>query len=212
MDGSSDSRKRLFFNYDFLVSDFFKNPEKHYYLIGAGLRYRFGNKFSMELSSQYETETDYITSAGRDALGVPKVAYVDFKEVTTVLSGIYNFTPRINLTLRVRHYWSNVFVKRVAYLDEKGYPDMSRPISATPYTDNINFFNADAFFTWDFRYGSRLIVGYKNSMDDGQRVDGDRYKHYFSNLGQTFNLKHGNELTVRFIYFLDYRQLTSGKQ
>ena len=25
--------------------------------------------------------------------------------------------------------------------------------------DNVNFFNADAFFTWDFRYGSRLLLG-----------------------------------------------------
>ena len=212
LNGSSDSRKRLFFNYDILVSDFFKNPEKKYYLLGAGLRYRFGNKFTMELSSIYETETDYITSAGRDAVGIPRVAFVDFKEVTTVLSGIYNFTPRINLTLRVRHYWSNVLVKRVVYLDDKGYPDESIPIPFTGYTDNINYFNADAFFTWDFRYGSRLIVGYKNSVGDDQRVDGTRYKHYFSNLGQTFNLKHGNELTVRFIYFLDYNQLKGERQ
>jgi len=212
LNGSSDSRKRLLFSYDILVSDFFKNPEKDYYLFGAGLRYRFGNKFTMELTSRYETETDYITSAGRDTRGIPRVSFVDFKEVTTVLSGIYNFTPRINLTLRVRHYWSNVMVNRITYLDDKGYPDESRPISYPGNTDNINYFNADAFFTWDFRYGSRLIVGYKNSMGDDQRVDGSRYKQYFSNLAQTFNLKHGNELTLRFIYFLDYSQLKPGRQ
>jgi len=123
------------------------------------------------------------------------------------LAGIYNFTPRINLTLRVRHYWSNVSVNRLVYLDDEGNPDKARPVPFTPYTDNINYFNADAFFTWDFRYGSRLIIGYKNSMGDDQVVDPDRYTKYFSNLAQTFNLKHGNELTVRFIYFLDYSQL-----
>ena len=212
LNGSTDSRKRLFFKYDVLVSEFFKNPEKEYYLFGAGVRYRFGNKFSMELSSLYETETEYITPASRDALGTARVNFVDFKEVTTILSGIYNFTPRINLTLRIRHYWSNVAVNRLVYLDEKGLPDNSRPIPFTPYIDNINYFNADAFFTWDFRYGSRLIIGYKNSLGDDQLVDGYRYKHYFSNLAQSFNLKHGNELTVRFIYFLDYNQLRSGRR
>ncbi|HKO80785.1 MAG TPA: DUF5916 domain-containing protein, partial [Chitinophagaceae bacterium] len=202
--GSTDSRKRLFVNYNFLVSEFFKNPEKHYYILEGGVRYRFSNKLTLELSHRHETETDYILFYGTDNLNRPRIAFVDFKDITSVLSGIYNFTPRINLTLRVRHYWSNVLYKRRAYLDDKGYP-----VSPTTFAgqDNINFFNADAFFTWDFRYGSRLILGYKNWLGEDQFVDGMRYKKYTSNLGQVFDLKHGNEATLRFIYFLDYNQL-----
>lgn len=202
--GSSDSRKRLFFNYNILVADFFKNPEKKYHILEGGLRYRFSNKLTMEVSHRYETETDYIISAGRDALNRPRIAFVDFKDVTSILSGIYNFTSRINLTLRVRHYWSNVDIKRLAYVDDKGLP-----VTPTPYSgvDNINYFNSDAFFTWDFQYGSRLILGYKNWLGADEAVDGTRYKRYMPNLGQTFGLRHGNELTVRFIYFLDYNQL-----
>jgi hypothetical protein len=202
--GSTDSRKRLFFNYNFLVAEFFKNPEKEYYIIEAGVRYRFSNQLTLELSHKYETETDYIVSAGRDNLGRPRIAFVDFKEVSSVFSGIYNFTSRINFTLRVRHYWSNVPIKRVAYLDDKGYPVSVSNVTAE---DNINFFNADAFLTWDFRYGSRMILGYKNWLGADQYVDGSRYKRYAPNLGQTFGLKHGNEVTLRFIYFLDYNQL-----
>jgi hypothetical protein len=202
--GSTDSRKRLFFNYNFLVAEFFKNPEKEYYIIEAGVRYRFSNHLTLELSHKYETETDYIVSAGRDNLGRPRIAFVDFKEVSSVFSGIYNFTSRINFTLRVRHYWSNVPIKRVAYLDDKGYPVSVSNVTAE---DNINFFNADAFLTWDFRYGSRMILGYKNWLGADQYVDGSRYKRYAPNLGQTFGLKHGNEVTLRFIYFLDYNQL-----
>ena len=201
--GSTDSRKRLFVNYSFLIADFFKNPEKDYYILEGGVRYRFSNKLTLELSHRYEAETDYIVFDGRDNLNRPTIAFVDFKDITSILSGIYNFTPRINLTLRVRHYWSNVLYKRTANLDDKGYP-----VSAAPSTgrDNVNFFNADAFFTWDFRYGSRLILGYKNWLGEDQFVDGIRYKRYTPNLGQTFNLKHGNEATLRFIYFLDYNQ------
>lgn len=204
LSGSTDSRKRLFVNYNFLVADFFKNPEKEYYILEGGVRYRFSDKLTLELSHRYEAETDFIISAGRDNLNRPRIAFVDFKDITSILSGIYNFTPRINLTLRMRHYWSNVQVKRMAYLDDDGYPVSATPSSAE---DNVNYFNADAFLTWDFRYGSRLILGFKNWLGEDQYVDATRYKRYVPNLGQTFSLRHGNEATLRFIYFLDYNQL-----
>jgi hypothetical protein len=204
LNGSTDSRKRLFINYNFLVSEFFKNPEKKYYIAEGGVRYRFTNKLTLELSHRYETETDYIISAGKDNLERPVIAFVDFKDVTSILSGIYNFTPRINLSLRLRHYWSNVKVNRLARLDGEGYPVSPAPSLAA---DNINYFNADAFLTWDFRYGSRLILGYKNWLGEDQYADATRYKRYIPNLGRVFGLKHGNEATLRFIYFLDYNQL-----
>ena len=71
-------------------------------------RYRFSNKLHWTFHINHEAETDYIISAGRDGLGEPRIAFVDLKDVTSVFSGIYNFTPRINLTFRVRHYWSHV--------------------------------------------------------------------------------------------------------
>jgi len=108
--------------------------------------------------------------------------------------------------MRLRHYWSHVPIKRIAYVDDEGMP-VDPPNYLTNSTDNVNYFNTDAFFTWDFRYGSRLIVGYKNWLGEDETIDGNRYKYYFSNLNQTIGLKHGNELTVRFIYFLDYNQL-----
>ncbi|RYY62012.1 MAG: hypothetical protein EOO05_04395 [Chitinophagaceae bacterium] len=204
--GSTDSRKKLLFTYNALVSDFFKNPEKKYYTLEGMLRYRFSDQFSLEVSHRFETETDYIISAGRDALTQqPRIAFVDFKDVESVMSGIYNFTPRINLTLRVRHYWSRVPVKRITGLDDHGNP--AGIVLNSTQIDNINYVNTDAFFTWDFRYGSRLIIGYKNWIGDEQYIDGNQYKRYLANFGHSLDLKYGNEATVRFIYFLDYNQL-----
>lgn len=208
--GSTDSRRRLFVSLDLLGSNFFDNPEKDYFIITAGVRYRFSNKLTVELSHRYEAETDYITNYGRTPGGEPVIAFVDFKDVTSIVSGIYNFTPRINLTLRVRHYWSHVPVKRTAQLDENGLPISVTPLSGV--TDNINFFNADAFLTWDFRYGSRLIFGYKNWLGDNQMLNGNANNAYLRNLGKTFSLRHGNEVTARFIYFLDYNQLRKKKR
>jgi Domain of unknown function (DUF5916) len=73
--------------------------------------------------------------------------------------------------------------------------------------ENVNIFNLDAFLTWDFRLGSRLVLGYKNWLGDEEVVNLTGKNNYLRNLGGIFDLRHGNELTVRFIYFLDYNEL-----
>lgn len=210
INGSSDARKRLLFNYNLLVADFFNEKEKKYHILEGDLRYRFTNKFTLELSYRHEGETDYILFAGNEALsGEPIIGFADFKDVTSVLSGIYNFTPRINLTARIRHYWSNVIYNRFANVDENGNA-VARPF-ITGRNENINIFNADFFLTWDFRLGSRLILGYKNALGDEEMVYGGIRKSYVQNFGESFSLRHGNEVTLRFIYFLDYNQLRKKK-
>ena len=78
--------------------------------------------------------------------------------------------------------------------------------------ENFNVFNIDAFLTWDFRLGSRLIIGYKNWLGNDEQVPLlSGRNHYLRNLGKTFDLRHGNEITVRFVYFLDYNQLRKKK-
>lgn len=204
--GNTDSRKKFLVNYDLLLSDFFKTKDKEYHIAELGLRYRFSNKFSLELSHRYERETNYIVSADTaTAGGEPIIGFVDFKDVTSILAGIYNFTPRINLTLRIRHYWSQVLYNRFATVDSKGNPVAHPFINGRD--ENFNVYNLDAFFTWDFRLGSRLILGYKNSLGEEELVNGIQNRNYIDNLGKTFTLRHGNELTLRFIYYLDYNQL-----
>ena len=98
--------------------------------------------------------------------------------------------------------------KRFANVDANGR-DIPKNPALPPAADNenINFFNLDAFFTWDFRLGSRVVLGWKNFLGNDQYVDGSIYKKYLNNLGETLDLRHGNELTLRFIYFLDYNML-----
>ena len=205
IEGSSDSRKRLFFRYELLLADFYSKENKDYHIAEGGLRFRFNNKFTADVSYRHEGETDYIISAGRELNGEPIVAFVDFTDVTTILSGIYNFTSRINLTMRARHYLSRVDFKRFANVDAEGN---TVPRTGTTHYDNVNIFNLDAFLTWDFRLGSRLVLGYKNWLGEEELVALNGAKNsYFRNLGKTFDLRHGNEFTIRFIYFLDYNQL-----
>jgi Domain of unknown function (DUF5916)/Carbohydrate family 9 binding domain-like len=203
--GNTDVRKKFMFTYNIYLSDFVNAPDKNYHIIEGDVRYRFGNKFTVDLYHRHEAETDYIVSAGKEPNGDPIIAFVDFKDVSTILSGIYNFTPRVNLTLKARHNWSNVIDKRFANVDGKGNPVLRPFISNRD--QNFNVFNIDAFFTWDFRLGSRLIFGYKNSLGADEVLDGSVKKDYIDNFTGAFSLRHNNELTLRFIYFIDYNQL-----
>lgn len=202
INGSTDSRKRLFVSYNGLAG-FFKE-DKFYSVLGLGARYRFSNKFSLDLNNSREKETDYIVYAGRQN-GDPIIGFVDFTDITSLLTGTYNFTSRMNISLRARHYWSKVIFNRLNQVTDDGDP--GAPVPLTPgYDANVNIFNVDAFFTWDFRLGSRIILGYKNWLGNDEQIDGTRHRNYISNVGQLLHLRHGNEFTFRFIYFLDYNQ------
>jgi len=205
--GSTDSRKRLFSGYEFVFADGeFKNSK--FYKTEASLRYRFSNKLTADINIDRQHDKLQVGwSFLRELNRAPIVGYRDYKEISSVLSGTYNFTSRANIAVRARHYWSTVTYLRFFNVDNKGN---HIPRAFIPNQDqNFNLFNMDAFFTWDFRYGSRIIAGWKNFLGneflDG--LEGASHASYTRNLGGVFNLPHGNELSLRIIYFLDYNTL-----
>lgn len=211
LEGSTDSRKKLFFSYDWQQGSFFHfSPKKSYHNSDFSLRYRFSNKVSLEISHADEAETNYIVNTGlTESNGDPIVGFVDFKDVTTTLSGIYNFTPRLNLNFRLRHNWSYVPYRILANVDSKGNTTQ-RPL-LPGLDENVNFFNVDAFLSWDFKLGCNLTIGYKNWIGDNEAINGIKYSRYLNNFSQLFDVSHGNEFTVKAIYFLDYNQLRKKK-
>ncbi|HEU4471739.1 MAG TPA: DUF5916 domain-containing protein [Flavisolibacter sp.] len=209
LQGSTDSRKRLYVNWDFsyAVRSVKDNGYNSYEL---GFRYRFNDKFTLSTGvfRQYEqNQRGYAFQ--RETNGSPIVGFRDFTETQALVTAAYNFKPRLNLTLRTRHYWNKVIYNSFYNTDLEG------ELTARPFIsnrdENYNAFNLDAFLTWDFRLGSRVIVGWKNWLGDSFGVDGSKYSSYLRNLGQTLAISHGNELTVKLIYFLDYNQLKKGK-
>ncbi len=209
IEGSTDSRKKWFFGYE--VAWAVRSVKNNGYNRNEfQLRYRFSDKFTLStlLRRQYEENQRgyaFIRAANRE----PIAGFRDFTETSTVLSGIYNFSSRINLTLRARHYWNKVFYNSFYTVRANG--DLVPRSFIMGRNENYNAFNLDAFLTWDFRAGSRMILGWKNWLGDEEYIEGDDYKNYTRNLRQTFALPHGNELTLRVIYFLDYNQLRKKK-
>jgi hypothetical protein len=145
----------------------------------------------------------------KESNGAPIVAFVDFKDITSTLEGIYNFKPRLNLNLRVRHNWSNVLYRNFANVDNKGNT-IPRPF-IQGLDENVNFFNIDAFLSWDFKLGCNLTIGYKNWIGNSNAVDGLKYSLYLNNFSKSFDTSHGNEFTLKAIYFLDYNQFRKKK-
>ncbi|HEY6063993.1 MAG TPA: DUF5916 domain-containing protein, partial [Chitinophagaceae bacterium] len=205
IEGSSDSRKKLFIRYEGTYA-FAQKYDNVYTSLGLGFRYRFTNKFSLDLQTNTTFESNQLGYAFmREPNNEPIVGFRDNRDFTSVLSGVYNFTSKLNLTLRARHYWNKVNYSSFHNVDLKGY--LLPRAFIIGQDENVNIFNLDAFLTWDFRLGSRFIIGYKNWLGDEEVFTPSGKNSYFKNLGEVFNLRHGNELTVRFIYFLDYNQL-----
>lgn len=203
--GSSDSRKRLFVRFGGILA---RSPgfDNDLYGISLGYRYRFSNKFSIDMQGDAHTELNQVGYAFlREANNDPIVGYRNNRDFTAVVTGIYNFTPRLNFSLRARHYWNKVNYISFHDVDSKG--DLTSRPFVNGQDQNVNLFNIDAFLTWDFRFGSKIVLGYKNWLGDEEMVTTSGKNNYFRNLTEVFKLRHGNEYTVRFIYFLDYNQL-----
>jgi hypothetical protein len=211
LEGSTDTRKKLFFSYDWQQASFFRtSPKKSYHNYDFSLRYRFNNKVSVSVVHQGESEANYIVNSGiTETNGDPIVGFVDFQDITTSVSGIYSFTRKLNLNFRLRHNWSRVPYNSLANVDNKGNT-ITRPF-INGLDENVNFFNVDAFLSWDFKLGCNLTVGYKNWIGNNNGINGLRYNRYLNNFGKAFDVSHGNEFTIKAIYFLDYNELRKKK-
>ncbi len=172
---------------------------------------RFNSKFSIDNSISLENGKNQ--SGWADNLynaGTPPTVIFSRRNVNTVedvLSMKYNFTNKMGLTLRARHYWSKVDPKQYYELDQ--YGDLQKP--STPYTSNrrqnYNFFSADLVYTWQFAQGSFINVVVKDISDNFSR---SFEENYFKNFTKTVEQPQFTSVSLKVIYFLDY--LTAKKK
>lgn len=211
--GSTDSRKKLFVRFGGGMARAYDYYETiPFYMVNGGVRYRFNDKFSLEASSRKEFDNGEFGWSHFDAVtNEPVIGQRKVERVDNTLNATYNFKARMNLSVRIRHFWSKVHYVKMFNVDANGeWQFHERPLESG-YDDNFNAFNVDAFYTWDFRLGSRLIIAWKNALGPDVSVDGYTFKKYFENLSQTLSSPHSNQLTVKFVYFIDYNQLGKKK-
>ncbi|MGF2412949.1 MAG: DUF5916 domain-containing protein, partial [Ferruginibacter sp.] len=149
-DGSSDSRKKLYFSYSLGAAES-PLPNDPYWSSEIGLRYRFNEKFQLSTSMAIEQDKgnwgwSYITdNTGRPTTPLI-IARRNVKRNTGIVNAQYNFTKRMNWTVRVRHYWSALENTNFYNLKNDGYWD-EIPFIANKNI-NYNTFNVDMFYTW----------------------------------------------------------------
>src|SRR5206468_11044256 len=188
--GSSDSRKKLWVSYYLGYAKRPLFPDNPYYRTDGGIRYRFSKKLTISYNIYRQDERNQVGYAFlRELNGDPIIGFRHNLETISVLNGIYNFTPRLNLSIRVRHYWNMVHYNSFYNVDYNGNY-IPRPFIADQ-DQNYNVFNLDAFFTWDFKPGSRMIIGWKNWLGNSYSVNGIKYINYANILVETVAMSLG---------------------
>lgn len=169
--------------------------------------YRFNSKFSLSHRLNFYPRFNSIGFAGSDATGTV-FSRRKVNTVEDILSAKYNFTNKMGLTFRARHYVSSVNCKEFFTLRSDGKLDPNSTFNQN-VNRNLNFFNIDMVYTWQFAPGSFLNLVWKNSADDfkNQVEPG-----YFKNLTNTLQTEQVNNFSMKVIYFLDYLQLKKHKK
>lgn len=209
INGSSDSRKKLYVSWKIggAESPLANDP---YWTGNLGLRYRFSDKFLLS------TSMDIVQDRGNwgwafklNPDGSPVIARRNVKTNTAIVSGQFNFTSRMNVNIRMRHYWSLLENTNFYNVKSDGYWRDTSFIA----NENLNFniFNVDMFYTWDFLPGSRLTVAWKNALGNNVNIDPYTNTNYIKNFGRVVDSPHSNEITVKIVYFLDYLNLRKRK-
>lgn len=120
----------------------------------------------------------------------------------------------MNISFRARHFWNRIVNTDLFDVMDDGNWTKRNDLALADYNRNYNAFNLDVFYTWDFKLGSRIILGWKNWLGTDYEfgIDGTKYRSYIDNARQVFSTPHGNEWTLRFIYFLNSQQLIKRKK
>lgn len=215
INGSSDSRKKLYVSWKLGGAES-PLPNDPYWAGNLSLRYRFSDKFQLSTSMDIVQDKGNWGAAKRsdgsliiNPNGSPVISRRNLKTNTFIVSSQYNFNSRMNVNIRMRHYWSILQNTNFYNLKADGYWRDTTFFA----NENLNFntFNIDMFFTWDFLLGSRLTIAWKNALGGNVNIDPYSNKTYFRNFGKSVDNPHSNEITVKLVYFLDYLKLKRRK-
>ncbi len=169
-----------------------------YYELDLENNYRFSDKFSMghsiNLSPSFN-EAGFADLSGADIIFSRR----DRKTIENTISSKFNFNKKNGITFRLRHYWSEVKVKEFFSLQADGSLEKNLVYNENN-NRNLNIFNIDMVYAWEFAPGSFVNIVWKNSVFSGSNAIDDSY---FKNFRQTVSAPQNNNLSLKVIYYLD---------
>ncbi len=169
-------------------------------------RVRLSDQFNIKLTAELKYDNNsygYVS----DSLNINDQQVIifgqrDVQTITNTLESSYIFNNKSSLSLRLRHYWIKAHYKNYYNLQEDGSLKQNGFIDDNDF--NVNAFNIDMVYTWNFAPGSELLLVYKNAIysDEDNSVI-----NYFSNLRNTFDSPMTNSFSIKILYYLDYLKL-----
>lgn len=201
---NSDGRKKFqmsTFSYIYNVGE----AGRWGYEIGVNPRYRFSDKFSLELDSEYEIQYDDTGWVDEGDNAEIIFGQRDRLRIENLVGLNYNFTEKIGLNLRVRHYWLRALYQSYHELNLDG------TLGDTDYNElndfEYTYFNLDLNFNWRFAPGSDIFINWKNQIDGGH--DRDLFNisdiDYIKGIGNLHKYPQQNSISIRLVYYLDYQ-------
>ncbi|RIY08774.1 hypothetical protein D0T11_13640 [Hymenobacter rubripertinctus] len=193
-------------------------PRRMSYNWGISPRYRVSNQLNFRYNLSWSLrenqigyvngglDNEYVADAGFRRQ-YPDDVLLGRRRVVTVintLSGGYTFNNRMSLTIRTRHYTSTVNYRDFARLSPNGEETL---VDYRRNRDNtFNAFNVDAVYAWWFAPGSQVSIVWKNAGSSFLEAN-EATPLYFSNLSNTINTPHNNNVSIKILYYLDYLML-----
>jgi hypothetical protein len=169
---------------------------------------RFNNKLTLSQSIDYNPKTNDVGYTYIDGSADINFAKRNVRSIENILSAKYNFTNKMGITFRARHYVSTVDNKNFFVLQKDGSL-LANPGYNPSVNENVNFFNIDMVYTWEFAPGSFINIAWKNAEQYNSDVV---VKKYFVNLGNTLSQDNNNNLSIKVIYFVDYYTLRNNSK
>ncbi|HTF03562.1 MAG TPA: DUF5916 domain-containing protein [Bacteroidia bacterium] len=194
---SSDYRKKLAWD---LSSSYriFLERNRSIFKYAISPRWRVSDKLFIVYRWEQELKNDNVGYVTSEVDGDIVFGLRNLNTVTSTLTGTYIFTNRMGVSLRVRHYWSEVAYKQYFLLNANG------TLAPYAYGGNADLsftaFNVDLVYTWQFLPGSELSVVWKNAILSTTNV---LFGNYQEDLNHIFDSPQSNSLSLKLIWYVD---------
>ncbi|MDO8366442.1 MAG: DUF5916 domain-containing protein [Saprospiraceae bacterium] len=204
---STNSSRRLFANFQLFFGE---SPIPNDPYIGIEVEPTWVVNDHLRLALGLNLSKDHSNFGAVDA-SEPDDIIFGRRNITTfdnAFSVEYLFGPRMNITVRTRHYWANLYYHQYLHLNDDGTFGPSEHWQGSG-DENFNQFNVDFVYTWQFAPGSFLNLIWKESAFAGDYNRGGTFR---KNLDKTFRAPQNNSLTLKLIYWLDAGKLGTKKK
>lgn len=179
------------------------DTDAKYHSLNISPRYRFSDKFEVIYAVKFSKLVNELGYVNELENGNVIFGKRDVENITNTIAGKLSFNTKSSLSLSFRYYWSPV-----TYEDNFYTLNTNGTLENNSYYDNhninYNIWNLDLSYSWEFAPGSQLVALYRNSIfneDDLSHLD------FGKNLDNLFNEPVTNNISLKFIYYLDYNKL-----